>query len=156
MLFFVEVHSRRVYLAGVTAHPAADWVVQQARNLSSVLANGPATFLIRDRDTKLTVGSDEVFRAEATRILRTPIQAPRANAYVERWVATVRRECLDRLLIFNRRLLQTVLIEYLDHYNAPDATAPLTSERRSTRPGMPTSPTLPKATARGARIGLEP
>jgi putative transposase len=120
VLFFVELDTRRVYLAGVTAHPVGDWVTQQARNLSYVLAegSGSATFLIRDRDTKYTESFDEVFRAEGTRIIRTPIRAPRANAFAERWVGTVRRECLDRLLIFNRHHLDAVLSEYLHHYNS--------------------------------------
>jgi hypothetical protein len=119
VLFFVELDSRKVYLAGVTAHPADDWVVQQARNLTSLLAegSGPAKFLIRDRDTKFTRSFDNVFRAEATRIIRTPVRAPRANAYAERWVGTVRRECLDRMLVLNRRHLEAVLAEYIQHYN---------------------------------------
>jgi putative transposase len=120
VLFFVELDTRRVYLAGVTAHPVGDWVAQQARNLSAVFdeGSGSAKFLVRDRDTKFTGSFDEVFCAEATRIIRTPIRAPRANAYAERWVGTVRRECLDRLLVCNRRHLEAVLIEYLDHCNS--------------------------------------
>jgi hypothetical protein len=120
VLFFIELDSRRVHLAGVTAHPAAEWVTQQARNLSFVLAERtrPAHFLVRDRDAKFTAGFDEVFRADGTQIIRTPIRAPRANAFAERFVGTVRRECLDRLLVFNRRHLEAVLIDYLEHYNA--------------------------------------
>jgi transposase InsO family protein len=120
VLFFVELDTRRVYLAGITAHPVGDWVLQQARNLSCVLAegSGSATFLIGDRDTEYTRSFDEVFGAEGTRIICTPVRAPRANVYAERWVGTVRRECLDRILVFNRRHLQAVLVEYTRHYNS--------------------------------------
>jgi putative transposase len=120
VLFFIELDSRRVCLAGVTAHPVAEWVVQQARNLTFVLAERaqqPVRFLIRDRDTKFTTSFDEVFRSDGTEIIRTPVRAPRANAVAERFVGTARRECLDRLLIFGRRHLEAVLAEYIEHYN---------------------------------------
>jgi putative transposase len=73
--------------------------------------------LVRDRDTKFTAAFDAVFAAEGIEVLRTPVRAPRANAYAERWVGTVRRELLDRMLIFGCRQLQAVLAEYADHYN---------------------------------------
>ncbi len=119
VLFFVEHSRRRVHLAGVTAHPTADWVSQQARNLLMDLDNGLDTFrfLICDRDTKFTAAFDTVFAAAGIDILRSPVRAPRANAIAERWVGSVRRECLDRILITNRRHLQQVLTEYIDHFN---------------------------------------
>jgi transposase InsO family protein len=119
VLFFIEVDTRRVYLAGVTANPVGEWVTQQARNLSWALSerSRAAKFLLRDRDTKFTASFDEVFRTEGIRVIKTPVQAPRANAFAERFVGTVRRECLDRLLIFGRRHLEQVLAEYLVHYN---------------------------------------
>jgi transposase InsO family protein len=119
VLFFIELETRKVYVTGVTANPVGEWVTQQARNLSVVLAerSRAVTFLIRDRDTKFTSSFDEVFRAEGIEIIKTPIRAPRANAFAERFVGTVRRECLDRLLIFSRRHLEQVLVEYLAHYN---------------------------------------
>jgi putative transposase len=104
---------------GVTANPIESWVTQQARNLSFALAgrSRAAEFPIRDRDTKFTASFDEVFRTEGIRIIKTPVRAPRANAFAEWFVGTVRRECLDRLLIFGRRHLEQVLTEYLAHYN---------------------------------------
>ena len=120
VLFFIELDTRKVYVAGVTAHPTGAWVIQQARNLSYELAqrSRPVKFLIRDRDTKFTAGFDEVFRSEGIRTIRTPIRAPRANAFAERFVGTIRRECLDRMLIFGRRHLEAVVHEYVEHYNS--------------------------------------
>jgi len=119
VLFFIELDTRKVYVTGVTAHPTGAWVVQQARNLSYELTERvqPVKFLIRDRDTKFTAAFDEVFHSEGTRIIRTPVRAPRANAFADRFVGTVRRECLDRILTVNRRHLEAVLQEYADHYN---------------------------------------
>jgi len=119
VLFFIDHDTRRVHLAGITAGPVAGWVTQQARNLCFDLAERaiPARFLIRDRDTKFTSSFDAVFAAEGIRIIKTPIMAPRANAIAERFVGTIRRECLDRFLILGRRHLETVVAEYMDHYN---------------------------------------
>jgi putative transposase len=135
VLFFIEVDTRRVYLSGVTANPVGEWVTQQARNLSWHLAerSRAVKFLIRDRDTKFTASFDEVSRTEGTRVIKTPPRSPRANAVAERFVGTVRRECLDRVLIFGRRHLEQVLAEYVAHYNdhrphrARDQRAPETS-----------------------------
>jgi len=120
VLFFIELGTRRVHLAGVTANPNAAWVTQQARNLLVVLSEQgrPVRFLIRDRDGKFCRGFDDVFRSEGIKVLVTPGQAPNANAYAERWVRTVRSECLDWLLIMGRGHLEQVLRVYLDHYNA--------------------------------------
>jgi putative transposase len=95
----------------VTSHPVGAWVVQQARNLLMAVGDdlGRFRFLIRDRDTKFTAAFDAVFAAEGIQVLRTPVRAPRANAYAERWVGTVEREVLDRMLIFGRRQLVSVL-----------------------------------------------
>ena len=120
VLFFIEHGTRRVHLAGITAHPTGEWVAQQARNLLMNLddrADG-LKFLIRDRDTKFTAALDAVFTAIAVRIIRTPVRAPRANAIAERWIASARRECLDRMLITGERHLRLVLTEYADHYNS--------------------------------------
>jgi hypothetical protein len=119
VLVFIELDTRRVHLAGVTANPNELWVTQQARNLLLALGERgrPIRFLLRDRDAKFCRGFDDVFAAEGIQVLRTPVRAPRANAYAERWVRTVRAECLDWLLIVGRRRLEQVLRIYVKHYN---------------------------------------
>jgi len=119
VLFAIEVATRRVHVLGVTRHPAGEWVAQQARNPVVSLEEGIGRFrfVLRDRDTKFTAAFDAVFAAEGIEVLRTPVRAPRANAYAQRWVGTVRREVLDRMLIFGRRQLVSVLAEYANHYN---------------------------------------
>jgi hypothetical protein len=119
VLFVLEVASRRVHILGVTANPAGGWVAQQARNLLMNLGDrvGQFRYLIHDRDTKFTDSIDAVFGSEGVRILRTPVRAPRANAFAERWVGTVRRELLDRMLIVGRRHLEAVLAGSAAHCN---------------------------------------
>jgi putative transposase len=115
VLFFIEIDTRRVHLAGVTASPTGPWVTQQARNLVMAVGEALSTrkFLIRDRDTKFTGTFDEALRSEGLRVIRTPVRAPRANAFAERLVGTIRRECLDWILVLGRRHLEAVLREYL-------------------------------------------
>ena len=120
VLCFIELASRRVHLAGITGNPDGAWVAQQARNLLMGLDDEGvrARFLIRDRDSKFTHAFDEVFRSEGIRVIRAPVRAPRARAHAERWVGTLRRECLDRLLILGRRHLESVVHVSATHYNA--------------------------------------
>jgi putative transposase len=119
VLFFIELATRRVRLAGITTNPDGRWVTQQARNLLMQLDDEDVRplFLIRDRDSKFTREFDEVFRSEAIRVIKAPVRAPRARAHAERWVGSVRRECLDRLLILGRRHLEHVLATYVRHHN---------------------------------------
>jgi putative transposase len=119
VLFFIELESRRVWLAGCTHQPSGGWVTQQARNLVIDVheRKRPLRFLIHDRDAKFTAAFDEVFRTEDVEIIRTPFRAPNANAHAERCVRTLREECLDWQLIIGRHHLEHVLREYVDHYN---------------------------------------
>jgi putative transposase len=157
VLFFIELDTRRIHLAGVTTHPTGAWVTQQARNLSLALGErlSARRFLIRDRDTKFTAAFDEVFRAEGLAVIRTPIRAPQANAYAERFVGTIRRECLDWILIRGRRHLTAVLDTYVEHYNThrPHRGLALTSPNpRAQAP--PTSPALDRVRRRDLIGGL--
>ena len=119
VLFFIELESRRVHLAGITANPTGPWVSQQARQFAWTFQERPESFrfLIRDRDSKFTRDFDAVFRSEGISIIKTPVQAPKANAFAERFVRTARAECLDWLLILNRRHLERILLIFVDHYN---------------------------------------
>ncbi len=120
VLFFIELGTRRVHLAGVTATPDGLWVAQQARQLVWEFEETDASFrcLIRDNDKKFTDAFDTVFESQQIHIVPTPIRAPNANAYSERWVRTVREECLDHILVINEAHLRRILYEYLEHYNA--------------------------------------
>ena len=117
VLFFIAHASRRVWLGGRTQNPTGAWVTQQARNLGLDLSDHGVRFLIRDRDSKYSGPFDEVFRSDGVRIVKTPVRAPKANAIAERFVRTVRAECLDWLVILNRRHLEHVLRVYVEHYN---------------------------------------
>jgi putative transposase len=114
VLFFIELSTRRVLVAGVTAHPGSAWVTQQARNVAMDQEDRGRSirFLLRDHDAKFTSSFDEVFRSEGAQVLRTPIRAPKANAYAERWVQTVRAECLDWTLVLGRQHLLRILGAY--------------------------------------------
>jgi putative transposase len=118
VLFFIELGSRRVHIAGCTSHPTGEWVAQQARQFTWILPERRSSFrfLIRDRDSKYGHAFDAVFLSEGIKIIKTPVQAPKANAIAERFVRTARSECLDWLLIMNRRHLERVLHVFGDHY----------------------------------------
>jgi putative transposase len=120
VLVVIEHDRRRVHLAGITTHPTGAWVTQQARNLLMELGDRADRFrfLIRDRDSKFTTAFDAVFSGADIRIIRTPVRAPRANAIAERFIGTLRRECLDHLLTTGPRHLDIVLRAYVQHFNA--------------------------------------
>src|SRR5207248_5608474 len=149
VLFFIELANRRVHLAGCTANPTGAWVTQQARQFAWTLQEQPGRFrfLIRDRDSKFTRDFDAVFASEGIRIVKTPVRAPKANAIAERFVGTVRRECLDWLLITGRRHLERALRVYIHHYNShrPHRSCDLA-------PPDPTTPSLQTIDAGGTRL----
>ena len=118
VLFFIEVGTRRVRIVGVTANPDDGWVTQQARNLAMDEDIDDVRFLIRDRDAKFTRSFDEVFRSEGARVLQAPVRAPKANAFAERFVRTIRTELLDQVLVLGRRHLLAFLRDYETHYNS--------------------------------------
>ena len=157
VLFFIELSSWRVRLAGITENPDRVWVAQQARNLAWELSDRriPLRFLIRDNDAKFSGAFDEVFASEGIEVIRTPVEAPRANAIAERFVGTVRRECLDWLLIANRRHLERVLRTYVDHYNAhrPHRGLGLAAPDRANVVPLPSRPRRPTEVSRRDRLG---
>jgi putative transposase len=146
VLFFISLESRRVEFVACTPNPTGAWVAQQARNLLMSLDDRgqPLRFLIHDRDCKFSGGFDYVFQSEGIAVIRTPVQAPNANTHAERWVCSVRRECLDRLLIFSRRQLEHVLGVYTRHYNRhrPHRALALRPPEQATKSATPLSAPL--------------
>jgi transposase InsO family protein len=119
VLMFIEIGSRRVHFAGCTAHPNSAWVEQQARQLMWELTDREPNirFLIRDNDKKFTEAFDTIFRSEGIDVIPTPVRAPNANAFMERWIRSVREECLDKLLLINQIHLRRVMREYVEFFN---------------------------------------
>jgi transposase InsO family protein len=119
LLFFIDVTTREVFFAGITAHPTGTWTTQAARNLflrhHHQLTDARA--LVRDRGSQFIEAFDEIFRTEGMKVLKTPVRTPVANAFAERWIGTLRRELLDRTIIWNQRQLERLVVDYLDHYN---------------------------------------
>lgn len=119
LLFFIDVTTREVTFGGITPNPTAAWTIQAARNLfllqGEKLADAKA--LVRDRGSQFTASFDEVFRTEGIKVLTTPVRTPVANSIAERWIGSLRRELLDRAIIWNQRQLHRLVVDYIDHYN---------------------------------------
>ena len=158
VLFFIELGRRRVWIIGLTAHPHGPWVTKQARNVTGDLdyEGIEVKFLLRDRATKHVSHFDTVFTSAGAQVLRTPFRTPTANDHAERFVRTIRSECLDHVLIVDARHLERVLHSYVPHYNghcphqgisqqipeAPTSTltvAPLSSRHEGHRQNRPHS-----------------
>jgi len=119
VLFFIHVETRQVFFAGVTVNPTGAWTTQAARNLFLRHADqlDGARALLHDRSSQFIDAFDEVFRAEGFKILRTPVRTPVANTFAERWIGSIRRELLDRTIIWNHRQLERLVVDYIAHYN---------------------------------------
>ena len=143
LLFFIDITSREVFFAGITTNPTGPWTTQAARNLflhrSHELADAAA--LVRDRGSQFTASFDEIFKTEAMKILKTPIRTPVANSFAERWIGTLRRELLDRTIIWNQRQLEHLVVDYIDHYNAHRPHRSL--HQRPPRAGRESTPAAP-------------
>jgi putative transposase len=157
VMFFIELSSRRVHLAGCTPNPIAAWVTQQARQTTWNLTGGQKSFrfVIRDRDQKFTDNFDEVFRSSGMEIVRTPFRAPQANGVAERFVRTVRSECLDWLLILNQHHLERAVATFIDHYNGhrPHRALALSPPQPTRQPPSPVSATDGICVQRRNRLG---
>jgi transposase InsO family protein len=119
VLFFIHIPTREMLFAGVTANPTGAWTTQAARNLflryADRLAGSRA--LVRDRGSQFVDAFDEIFATEGLKVLKTPVRTPVANAFAERWIGSIRRELLDRTIIWNRHQLERLVVDYIDHYN---------------------------------------
>ena len=141
LLYFIDVTTREVYFAGITAHPTGAWTTQAARNLYLRHADQltGARALVRDRGSQFIDSFDEIFRTEGLEILKTPVRTPVANAFAERWIGTLRRELLDRTIIWNQHQLERLVTDYIDHYNTHRPHRSL--HQQSPRPAIPNTAT---------------
>jgi transposase InsO family protein len=137
VFFVLEVPNRSVHLLGTTTNPDGRWTTQQIRNLVMDLGDHVTQFrfLVRDRAGQFAASFDAVLADVGIQVVRIPPRCPRANCFAERFIRTVRAELTDRMLIFGRRHLRTVLTEYVRHYNGRRP-----HRARDLRPPRPTSP----------------
>jgi putative transposase len=158
VFFFIELGSRRVHLAGITANPNSAWVTQQARQFVWNLEENNAMphFLIHEQDSKFTNAFDNVFKSTGFHVIHTPLRAPDANAYAERWVRTVREECLDHILIMNQTHLKRVLDSYITYYETSRPHQGLNQQTPVRRQSIPYSGQVRKREVLGGIINACP
>jgi transposase InsO family protein len=119
VLFFIHVHSRKIVLGGIGENPNESWMKQVARNVTS--SDGPlvgARYLIHDRDAKYTQSFDQILKAAGTAAVKLPPQSPNLNAFAERFVKSIKTECVEQFVLFGEEALRHVIREYLAHYHA--------------------------------------
>jgi putative transposase len=119
VLFFIHLESRRVSLAGLTRHPTSEWMIQMARNATDEGSGflRDQRYLLHDRDTRFCAAFQDVLRSSGIRPLAIPPRSPNLNAFAERWVCSVRQECLSKLILFGEGSLRRALHEYIEHYH---------------------------------------
>jgi putative transposase len=141
----METGTRRVHIPGVTAHPTGAWTAQQARNLLMDPGERAARFrfLIRDRDSTFTAASDEVLAGHGARATTTPARSPRPNSFAERYAGTLRRQCLDHLLIHGERHLRRTLTQHAPHDNGHRPHQSREQRPPPHEPGQPVDVTVP-------------
>ena len=120
VLFFVQLETRRVTLAGITRHPTAEWMLQMSRNATDEESGHlrGQRYLLHDRDTKFCPAFREVLRTAGVRPVVLPPQSPNLNAFAERWVRSVKQECLSKLILFGEASLRRALTEYIAHFHS--------------------------------------
>ena len=120
VLFFLNLETRRITLAGMTRHPTQSWIIQMARNAVDDTSGAlrQCRYLLHDRDAKFCAAFDDVLASEGIRSLKLPAHSPNLNAFAERWVRSVKQECLSRLILFGERSLQRALSEFIAHYHS--------------------------------------
>ena len=141
VLFFINVETRQVIFAGLTPNPTGDWTTQAARNLFLRHADRleGARALVRDRGSQFIDDFDEIFRTQGFKILKTPVRTPVANTFAERWIGSIRRELLDRTIIWNHQQLERLVVDYIAHYNEHRANRSL-DQRPPAAAGEPSTP----------------
>jgi transposase InsO family protein len=119
VLFFIHLSSRKVHVAGVTPHPDEQWMKQVARNVTMEEWGclSPGQYLIHDRDTKFCAAFQQIIDDAGVERVVLPPRSPNLNAYAERWIRSVKEECLARLILFGEKALQHALTEYRTHYH---------------------------------------
>lgn len=153
VLFFIHIETRQVHFAGVTANPTGGWTTQAARNLFLCHADrlSGARALVRDRGSQFVDAFDEIFRTEVFKILKTPVRTPVANPFAERWIGSIRRELLDRTIIWNQRQLERLVTDYINHYNEHRPHRSLNQRPPTTRDRRPPTPPTNVAALRTPR-----